>query len=149
MKKITTIFVFALYLLSVFSVFAINQNSVKTLVSDGGNVTAVNSENRKLIFLKGIDRAIMMLEINGVENTTNHLIKVLAKIESRDKIVLNELENLTFAETPDGRMGAFGIKKAKLFGFIGLNKKVSFTIMENGGLQRNKKFFDFLWAGLD
>ena len=102
----------------------------------------IQNKERVEVKLKGIENAITRVKNN---ETRQHLEQVMNKIQEKRRETLNKLENLIIEKNEENKYVAVGKTKAKLFGFIKMNKKVKFEITEEGVMKRKRMFWDWLF----
>lgn len=94
------------------------------------------------------------MNFNGLQNAVNvanvnastQLQKNINMLNYTNQVVLNSLNNLTLETTEGKDVVVSGFQTARLFGFIPLQHRYTFTISPEGQLMQNKNMFSFLWS---
>ena len=125
--KTLTLFIIALFLFSSISYYVFAAPSETTSNSGGFNNA--------------------LLKTNSNAETQVMEARML-KIQTQSRTRLETMTQLQF-QLRDGDMIASDKSEAKLFGFINTQKTFEYKIADEGTVTRNRRFFDFMFSGVD
>lgn len=105
------------------------------------------------------EQLITQSKVTGLENAmlrvqnqerVQHLEQIMGKIQTKDRERLQNLTNLVISEDENTeRIEAIGYKQAESMYFIKMNHSYKYSVSEEGALQRQKRWFDFMWEDLE
>ena len=95
----------------------------------------------------GLENAVLRVQKN---ETREHLEDVLSKIEEKRKEQIAKLEKVIVEnDEKTNKTTIKGKGRAKLFGFISMDKTYEYEVDDNGNVIKHRKFFDFMFKSED